>query len=165
MSGNETTDAPRSLEELTKQCILLKPKLETHFFLELGDNPFHKLFRGTNQDIILTKYAHQSNSLSSLYQPPPSTHTGFSSQLFLQDNIEKWDGLVPGTQSENPLLSMRIAPFKDTPIVEGKYLLINTGLNWIAISIYFRHIFSINLKANSYNLGCSSSLMLIRYCD
>ena len=88
-----------------KRCTLLKPKLDSHYFREIGDNPFHSLFRGTNQEIILTKYAHESSSLSSLYQPPPSAHTGLSTQLLSPDETELWDGDAPGTQIENPLLS------------------------------------------------------------
>ena len=117
-----STDAPRSLEELMKGCILLKPKLDSHYFLELGENPFHKLYRGTNQDIILTKYAHQPS------QPPPSTQTGFSSQMFLQDSIEELDRVVPGTQIENPLPSIGPPPSKETPIVEGKCLIVQETL-------------------------------------
>ena len=88
-----------------KRCTLLKPKLDSHYFREIGDNPFHSLFRGTNQEIILTKYAHESSSPSSLYQPPPSAHTGLSTQLLSPDETELWDGDAPGTQIESPRLS------------------------------------------------------------
>ena len=116
-----SADAPRSLDELMKRCTLLKPKLDPLYFRELGENPFHKLFRDTSQDIILTEYAHQSDPQSSLYRPPPSAETGFS-QMFLQDDTQdtvEWDGAVPGTQNWNPIITM-VPPFQDTTGVEGR---------------------------------------------
>ena len=114
------TDAPRSLEELMKRCTLLKPKLDPLYFRELGENPFHKLFRDTSQDIILTEYAHQSDSPASLYRPPPSAETGFS-QMFLQEDTQdtgEWDGPLRGIQNGNSIIAI-VPPFHGTTSVEG----------------------------------------------
>ena len=104
-----------------KLCTLLKPKLDPLYFRELGENPFHKLFRDTSQDIILTEYADQSDSPASLYRPPPSAETGLS-QMFLQDDTRdtgEWDGAVPVTRIGNPIITM-VPPFHDTTGVEGR---------------------------------------------